>query len=45
MGSWSRPRNCWPRPAREKQVLTLGAGVKTALCRRVAGDAVAVVGR
>ncbi len=27
-----------------KQVLTLGAGVKTALCRRVAGDAVAVVG-
>ncbi len=27
-----------------KQVLTLGAGVKTALCRRVAGDSVAVVG-
>lgn len=27
-----------------KQVMTLGAGVKTALCRRVAGDAVAVVG-
>ena len=27
-----------------KQVLTLGAGVKTALCRRTSGDAVAVVG-
>jgi topoisomerase-4 subunit A len=27
-----------------KQVQTLGAGVKTVLCRRVAGDAVAVVG-
>ncbi len=27
-----------------KQVMTLGAGVKTALCRRVAGDHVAVVG-
>jgi topoisomerase-4 subunit A len=27
-----------------KQVLTLGAGVKTALCRKVAGDAIAVVG-
>jgi topoisomerase-4 subunit A len=27
-----------------KQVLTLGSGVKTALCRRVAGDHVAVVG-
>jgi topoisomerase-4 subunit A len=27
-----------------KQVQTLGAGVKTILCRRVAGDAVAVVG-
>ncbi len=27
-----------------KQVLSLGAGVKTALCRRVAGDWVAVVG-
>jgi topoisomerase-4 subunit A len=27
-----------------KQVLTLGAGVKTALCRRTTGDAVAVVG-
>ncbi len=27
-----------------KQVLSLGAGVKTALCRRIAGDAVAVVG-
>ena len=27
-----------------KQVLTLGAGVKTALCRKVVGDAVAVVG-
>ena len=27
-----------------KQVLSLGAGVKTALCRKVAGDAVAVVG-
>jgi topoisomerase-4 subunit A len=27
-----------------KQVMTLGSGVRTALCRRVAGDAVAVVG-
>ncbi len=27
-----------------KQVLTLGAGMKTALCRRIGGDAVAVVG-
>ena len=27
-----------------KQVLTLGAGIKTALCRRVTGDHVAVVG-
>lgn len=27
-----------------KQVLTLGAGIKTALCRKVVGDSVAVVG-
>ena len=27
-----------------KQVLSLGAGVKTALCRKVVGDAIAVVG-
>lgn len=27
-----------------KQVLTLGAGIKTALCRKVVGDTVAVVG-